>query len=435
MDIQIDTQSPIRQDVRVTVPVEDVQKAVNKQLSEIGKKAKIQGFRKGKVPMHVLKRQHGSAARFEAIDRIVNTSLGVVLEHEDLKGVVHVSQPDLAEGVKSGPVVFTFIAERLPDIELAGYGDIEVEQENVELDTEKLDARILALQEEHTSVVPVEDRTIVEAEDILIVSYHGRGSETAEKVHAHSQQIDLADPSLIAGLGEALIGAIRGEKKIVEITLPEDFGADELKGQTLQLEVEVEEIKAKSVPKLNDDLAKLDGQYKTLKTLKSNISKELNAEAEKTTEVEAKRRMVKELVDRHNIELPPLYVTAQAQQEAMGRLKELMGQGIDFRQMGLDPNSFAAGLEGEISRAISETLVLRAIAETEDLEATDEDIENWIKTTSESSGQPEPKLRAQLGKEGQMDQLKVRLTFDKVVESVWATTKVTMVDKVAGEEE
>lgn len=434
MDIRIEAQSPISSQVEVTLDEKEVAAGVNKRLKEIGKTAKVQGFRKGKVPPKLLRQKYGQTARLEAIDRLVNDAMPKALEHDDLEGTIHVTQPELTGGAMSGPLVFTFSAERLPELELGKVEGIEVEKVRVTIDEDAVKARLTALQDEHTDIVPVEDRDEVKADDIVIATYHGRGSEDAEKIHAHDQQIDLSDENLLDGFATGLAGAKKGEATTIQLQIPDEFGLESLRGTTIDVEVTVSEIKSKEVPALDDELAKLTGEAETIAELEQKYRDEMTAQAEEREEQAAKRRLVEKLVENHPAELPPEYVRTQAEQEAIGRLRELMGQGIDIQNMGIDPRQMAAGLEDDVKRSMIESLVLRKIVETQNIEISDEDIDAFLAEQAEKSGQPLPRLKAQFNDPEQRMRLSIRLQFDRALDFVWSRATITEVDAIAEDE-
>ena len=433
MDIRIDAQSPIASQVEVTLDEQEVAAGVERRLKQIGKTAKVQGFRPGKIPPKMLRQKYGRAARFEAVDRLVNDAMPKALDHEDLAGVIHVTQPELVAGVDDGPLVFRFVAERLPDVEPKGYEGVAVELKRVVIDDARIDERLTALQDTHTEILPVEDRDTVEATDIVIASYHGRGSADAEQIHAHDQQIDLADENLLDGFASGLVGAKKGEEATISLEIPEQFGLESLRGTTIEVGVTVSEIKAKRVPEIDDDLAKESGEADSLDALKTKIRTELEAEAKKREENAAKRRLLTAIVAANDTELPPEYVRTQAEQEAIGRMRELMGQGIDPKQMGLDPRQLAAGLEGDVKNAILESLLLREIAKKESVEVDDDAIEAWMSEQAEESGQPLPRIKAQFQAGEQRERLRIRLLFDRVLDFVWSKATITEVDALAEE--
>lgn len=434
MDIRIEAQSPISTQVEVTLDEKEVAAGVNKRLKEIGKTAKVQGFRKGKVPPKLLRQKYGRAARMDAIDRLVNDAMPKALEHDDLQGTIHVTQPELKDGVMSGPLVFSFAAEKLPEIELGKVEGLEVDKVKVQVEEAAVEARLKAIQDEHTDIVPVEDRDEIAADDIVIATYHGRGSDDAEQIHAHDQQIDLSDENLLDGFASGLAGAKKGEQTTIQLQIPAEFGLESLRGQAIDVEVTVSEIKRKEVPALDDELAKLTGDAETLADLQKAYRDELVAAAEEREEQAAKRRLMDQLVEAHTTELPPEYVRTQAEQEAVGRLRELMGQGLDIQNMGIDPRQMAAGLEDDVKRSMIESLVLRQIVEAQGIEISDDDIDAFLADQAEKSGQPLPRLKAQFGDPEQRMRLSIRLQFDRALDFVWSKATITEVDAIEEED-
>lgn len=428
MDVVVEELSPVSKRVSVTLDSEAIARDTDKRLAKVGKRVKIHGFRPGKAPAKLLKKQYGQSVRLDAIDAAVREGLNASLERDDLQGTIHVSRPDLKSGLQDGEaVVFEFIAERLPQCETTGYEGVEVQMLDVQVSDEDVAAELERMREQHVAIVPVEDRDTVQADDVVIVSYQGVGEGEASEIHADGQQIDLSDEALLTGFAAGLSGAKIGEQARVEVELPEDFSLESIAGTKVTLEVTVSEIKRREVPELDDDFAAEVGDSETLDALRADIRKRLEDNRTRNAEVGARRRMIEKIVAANPVELPPLYVEARALEEARNRLRQLAAQGLDLSILGDDISGFAQSMKEDVAGAIHESIVMRGIAVAQKVEVSDADIETWMKEQADRSGQPLARLKAQFSVPEARDGLRSRLTYDKVVELVWSMAKVEKV--------
>ena len=265
---------------------------------------------------------------------------------------------------------------------------------------------------------------------MVIVAYVGVGEGEVAEIHAEDQQIDLADPNLLEGFADGLVGAEKGKGKVIDVTLPEQFSLESIAGQAVQLEVTVGEIKRRDVPEIDDDLAAEAGDFDDLDALKEDIRKRLGEQREEAAKSDSQRRMIARIVESNPVDLPPLYVEEQAVQESRNRLMNLARQGLDVAKLGLDPRDMAKNIMDDVGRAIRESLLLREIGTKEEVKVTAMDIDAWLAAEAEKSNQPLARLKAHFASDEAKDQLRSRLLWEQVVELIWAQAKIEEVDEL-----
>lgn len=435
MEVRATRTNDISQQVEVEIEEQEILAATNKKLQRMAKSVRLDGFRKGKVPVSVVRKRFGASARAEAIEETVNAKVYEALQSDDLKETVQFSRPDVTEGVARGNVKFTFVAENFPEITPKDYKGVAVDLVRSEIEDAAVDTEIQRLQEELTALQPVEDRTVVEAGDIVRISFKGLGEGPQSELSQEDQEVDLGDENLIAGMAEGLVGAEKGGKKVVTITLPEDFGLEELQGKDVDLDVDVHEILVRQAPELDDSFAKETGKADTYAELRETIREDLLNARKKSNEDDARRRMLDTIGASNPVTVPPMYLSMQAQQQVMEQLQMFERQGIAWQDLGLDINSLIQASERDMEGSLARSFVLQAIAKAENIDVNDDDVDAEIKRMAEENDVPEAQVLASLGGDQAKDQLRFRLQMDRVLDFVWSEATITEVDELPESEE
>lgn len=435
MEVRATRTNDVSQQVEVEIEEKVILAATNKKLQRMAKNVRIDGFRKGKVPVSVVRKRFGGSARAEAIEETVNAKLYEALQSTDeLKETIQFSRPDVTEGVQKGNVVFTFVAENFPEFTPKDYKGVAVDLVRAEVEDAAVDTEIKRLQEELTALEPVEDRNVVEAGDVLRISFKGLGDGPQSELSQEDQEVDLSDENLIAGMAEGLPGAEKGGKKVVTITLPEEFALEELQGKDIEIEVEVHDILVRRAPELDDSFAKETGKADTYEALRETIREDLLSSRKKASEDDARRRLLQTIQESNPITVPPMYLSMQAQQQVMEQLQMFEQQGIAWQDLGLDINSLVQASERDMEGSLANSLILQAIAKAEDIDVSEEDVDAEIKKMAEENNVSEDQVLASLGGAQAKDQLRFRLQMDRVLDFVWSEATITEVDELPSPE-
>lgn len=431
MQVNVERTNAVSQQVQITIGEQDVKAAAAKKLKQTASKVKIDGFRAGKAPQELVKRRFGRQARLEAIEQLVNDAVFKALQTEDaLKETVQFSQPQPGSGLDAGDLVFTFVAENFPKIDVTDYKGVAVELERSVLDSDAVDAEIQKIRDEQTALAPVEGRTTVQAGDVVRVNYRGLGDGPQSEMEQDDQEIDLTRADLLPGVAEGFVGAEIGVKKAIPVTLPEEFPLEELKGAQIELEIEVLEILERKAPELNDELAKASGRADTLEGLRESIAKAQMETKTKSAEQAAKNRLLDAIVAKNPVEVPPLYLRQQAIQQVQNQLEMFKRQGIDWEKMNLDVNRLLEASTNDLEPQLKRSFVLQAIASVENIEFSEAEVAAEVARIAEEQGQPEARIVTQLGGQEGLSRLQFGKQMDRVLDFVWSAATITEVDSV-----
>lgn len=436
MDLSIIEEDEVTRLVEVRVPAEAVDAEVDRVLRGLSGRVRIKGFRPGKVPMREVRRRYGASARADGVRALVERSLVQALKDERVGGTVHVRQPEVREGLQSGPVVFRFVAERYPEVTPTGYLQLELKVPRTEVTTEDVDAAVEALRAEQERLVPVEDREVVEAGDVVVASYRAEGEGDVEQIFSDDQEIRLDDENLPEGLAAGVVGATRGEAKQVVIRLPDTFAIESLKGEEVTLQLTVSEIKRRELPELDDAFAREVGKGETLLELRTKLREELEEQRSGSQEAEKRKALSRKLRERNPVPLPDGYVRAQAMEEARRSLGgQLKPEDLRRPELMQFIQAFAQQIESDVRGSIHEALIMREIGKAEKLDVDQLDLDAWFDRVASERGVPVPRLRAQFSSEDAREGLRARLLFEKVQTLLLESATVIEVDPAELEEE
>jgi trigger factor len=411
-------------EVEVDVPADEVTKAFRTVLKRYQKLAKIPGFRPGKVPESVLRNRFGKSIRDEVVEAVLPPHFRAAIAE---KGLQPVSQPQVSNlQLEEGqPLHFKAVFEVLPQFAVDGYQDVKVDKPSTELTDAEFDAELDRLRDAHSTMEPVtEDRGLQDG-DWAQISFTGElhgEAEAAEGEDAKPQPIEGHDVSIEVGgkdtveaFTEALRGARPGQELKFEVSYPPDFGQKRLAGQTVAYAVEVRGIRKKVQPELNDDFAKELGNYESLDDLKQKLREHMAADKKQRVEVDTRNRLVDALVQKFQFPVPESLIQNQIDTRLERGLRALAAQGMkteDMRRLDFDRLR-----EVQRDSAVGEvkgTLLLDRIADVENIQVSDEEIERELQVISLQTREPLETLRDRLTREGSLARIREQLRREKI---------------------
>jgi trigger factor len=370
--------------LEIEVPPEEVARHFATAYRHVAERTKVPGFRPGKAPRNVIDRfaGHGSVLA-EAIEHLVSDSYGAALDQTD---VIPIANPDVdidpATVVEGQPVSFTATVPVRPDVELGAYTDYSFGLEVPEVTGEQVDQVIDELRDQQATLRPVDGRGAAEG-DIASVKFVGTiDGEPFEGGSADRLPVVIGEDRMIPGWEQNLIGLDIGGTKGFDITFPDDYRVEELRGKDAHFEVEVLDLRERLLPELNDDFAASVGDVKTVDELRAEI---LDA-MEKRAEAEARHvfgdRIIDFAVSNATVELPELMIANEVEIMSDELRSRLAQQRIGLEQyLALakqTPEELTAELREPATRRVKTLLVLSAIAEKEGIDASDEEIDAEI---------------------------------------------------------
>ncbi|EOV1927381.1 trigger factor [Listeria monocytogenes] len=402
---------------------EKVKEGLDRAFVKVRKTLNVPGFRKGKVPRQIFNQRFGEEALFQdALDILLPEVYSAAI---DEAGIDPVDTPQVnIESMEKGETwVLTAEVTVKPEVKLGDYKGLEVEKRETELTTEELEAELKQLQERQAELVVKEDAP-AENGDTVILDFEGFKDGVAfEGGQAENHSLELGSGQFIPGFEEKLVGLKAGDEADIELTFPEEYHAEDLAGQPVVFKVKLHEIKTKEVPALDDELAKdIDEEVETLDELKEKISKRLQEAKEESVAQAKQEEVIAKAVENAEVDIPHAMVHHEADHLMNHFAQDLQAQGLTpelyYQFTGQTEEAMHAQMEKDAEKRVKMNLVLEAIAEAENIEPTEEAIDEEISTLAEKYGMEKDAVRAALGDISELkSDLKIRKAIDVLLDS------------------
>jgi trigger factor len=415
-----------KRELELEIPAEHVTKATEKVAKDLARVARVPGFRPGKAPLPLIRRRFAEDIQGEVVQSLVPEYLEKAL---DEKKLIPVSRPavekvDFKEGE---PLRFRAVFEVLPEFELGDYKNLAVNIDAIETGDAQVDKTIEDMRERAATFVPIEGRAAKDG-DYVLIKLTGMPVGGGEPVQADNILCHIGAEETLESFTENLRGASSGETKKFRSQYPDDYPDQKLAGKAYDYVVEVQGIKEKKLPELNDEFAKdaagEKGGFSTLEEMRKLILKDLEAAKEDRQGAEAREKILEALVKQHDFPVPGALVDHQMNVRLERSVRALTAQGVDPRAVNID---WVALRNHQRERAVDDVkaeLLVDRIADEEKIDASDEDVENEINSLAEHSGESATALRARLTKQGVLDRMKSKLRSDKTIEWLYRNTRI-----------
>lgn len=406
----------------VNVDGETFEKAVNAVYKKQVKNISIQGFRKGKAPRKVVEKMYGSEVFYEdAMQDCYPEALYEAAKEADVKIV----KVDSLEAVEAGKDGFTFKATVIvePDMEINDYLGIEVTKKSTEVTDELVDEEIEKVRDRNSRMVTVEDRAAQDG-DVAVIDFEGFVDGTAfEGGKAENYNLKLGSGNFIPGFEEQIVGHNTDEEFSINVTFPDDYQAEELKGKEAEFKIKLHEIKAKELPEVDDEFVKDVSEKETLdeykEELKDTIAKRLKEEADKDIDDQIANKLM-ELLEG---EIPEAMFDNEASDMVRDFDMRLRSQGMDIntymQYMGMDVNGLKGMYKEEAEKRVKLRLALETVAKKENIEVTDADLDDEYSKMAEAYKMDVDKVKASVPADSLSEDVKVqkalKLIKDKAV--------------------
>lgn len=402
---------------------EEFEKGLEQAYNKNKNRINIQGFRKGKAPRKIIEKFYGKEIFFEdAANAVIPEAYSKAAQE---CGLDIVSQPDieLVQLEDGKPFIFSATVAVKPEVKLGTYKGVEVAKADVEVTDEDINAELDKVREQNSRTVNVEDRP-VQDKDMTIIDYEGFiDGQPFEGGKAENYPLTIGSHSFIDTFEEQLIGKNIGEETEVNVTFPEEYHADELKGKPATFKVTVREIKEKQYDDLDDDFAQNVSDFDTLDEYKDDLRKIISERKINEAKSNKETEVIDKIVETSEMDIPDAMVNTQVRRmadEFSGRLQQ---QGLSIEQYfqftGLTPDRLLADMQPEALKRIKNRLVLEAIVKAENIEVSDEDYEAEITKMAESYGMETDKIKEFMG-EYEQEQIKKDIAVQKAVDLVVA---------------
>lgn len=371
----------------VTVPAEKVDKAIDQAFKKVVKQINVPGFRKGKVPRQIFEQRFGVEALYQdAVDILLPEAYGEAINETGIKPV---DQPEINVTTMEKGSDMTFEASVVvePEIELGDYKGLEIEKQNVELTEEELQESI-DHQLGHLAEMVVKEDGAVEDGDTVNIDFDGYvDGEQFEGGQAEGYDLEIGSGSFIPGFEEQLVGVKIGEEKDVTVTFPEEYHAEELAGKEATFKAKVNEIKYKDVPELTDEIAnELDAEANTVDEYKENLRKKLTEQKETDAENNQKEEAISKASNNASVEIPDAMINTELDRMVQEFGQRMQQQGLNletyYQISGQDESQLREQMKDDAEERVKTNLTLTAIADAEEIEVTEADIDKELEKMS-----------------------------------------------------
>ena len=416
------TPNSCEREIAVEVPAEVVAKETDSLVQQFAKHARIPGFRRGKVPASVIRSRFAEDIKSEVVEKLVPKFFRERVEKE---GLTVVSQPKVTDlKIEEGqPLRFKATFEVLPPIEVSGYKEVRAEKPEVSVTDEEVEQYLKQLQEQQATFAGVEGRAIQDG-DYAQVSLESRakdGDAAQPPATMDDVLVHIGGENTVKEFSENLRGANAGDERSFDVTYPDDFQDERLRGKTMLYKVQVKAIKQKNVPELTDDFAKEVGEFKDLAELRAKIREQMEHEKKHHAEHEAKDKLVDELVRRNDFPVPEALVERQIDLRLERGLRALAAQGMRAEDMKkMDFGRLRAGQRDQALKEVKASLILDRIAEEEKIQVSDEEIDKEVEALATQAKQPADQVRARLTRDGALDRIRDRIRSEKTLDFLYS---------------
>jgi len=428
MDIQIEDVSSIRKKLSFTIPSDLVDAEIGKAYLKIAKTAKVKGFRKGKVPQHMLEQYYGAEMREQVVGRLINDSYFKALtEHK----VPAISNPQIVDsGVIEMGQAFTYAAEVeiKPEVEVKDYTGLKLQKEKFVADKEIVEKRLEEMQASRSELADSKRKTAKDG-DFTTIDFEGFVDGVAfDGGKAENHQLELGSGTFIPGFEEQVVGMKRDQDKDIEVSFPEEYGNKDLAGKPAVFKVKLKEIKEKTLPKLDDSFAKEHG-VDTLAELKKQLEESYLTSEKGRIDNDLRERMMNELIDKNPCEVPEGMVESQLEYMLGNIQARMKQQGMTMEMLGMSEESFAPMYRDTAVKQVQGSLILEGIARQEKIEVVDADFDEKMEKIAEMSQAPlETVKKYYMGDEARQG-LMAQIAEEKVIDLLLEKAKVKEVSK------
>lgn len=410
--------------LKITVDNNKFEEAVNKAYNKTKGKYNIPGFRKGKAPKVVIETQYGKGVFYnDAIDMLFPEVYPEAIKELNIDPI---DRPDLdiEEISKDNGLVMVVNVEVKPEFELGAYKGIEISKVDNTVSEEDVEARLNEMVNRNARLTSVEDKAL-ENGDTAVIDFEGFENGVAfEGGKGENYNLVIGSNTFIPGFEDQLVGKKAGEEVEVNVTFPETYHAENLAGKPVVFNVKVNDVKVKEVPALDDEFAKDTTEFETLAELRADVKAKLEEQAKNAADAEMRNALVEKVSANTEVEIPEAMVQHQIDNMLMELNYQLQYQGLNLEQLlqmtgrGLD--ELREERRADAERLVKSSLVLEAIAEKENVEANDADVDDELEKMAAMYNMEVEKIKSSLRETDIEDikgQIKIRKTLDLLVEN------------------
>lgn len=426
MSLQVEKLEKNMAKLTIEVGADRLDKAIESAYQKQKGKISIPGFRKGKVPRQLVEKMYGKEVFYEdAANMLIQEAYEEALD-ECEEDIVSSPKIDVTQIEAGKPFIFTAEVALKPEVKLGKYKGVKVEKADTTVTDEEVDEVIEKERESNARNIAVEDRAVKDG-DMTVLDFEGFVDGVAfEGGKGENYPLTIGSGAFIPGFEEQLIGAEIGKEVEVNVTFPEDYQAEDLRGKAAVFKCSVKEIKEKELPELDDEFASEVSEFETLAEYKEDVKKNLEEKKAKEAKENKEREAVEAVVDLSEMDIPEAMIETQQRQMVDEFAQRITMQGLSMEQYfqitGTNYQQMIENVKPQAEKRIQSRLVLEAIAAAENIEVSDEEFDKEIETMAEVYQMDASKVKEMLG-EKEMKNIRQDLAVRKAAEFVAENAK------------
>ncbi len=409
-----------KREIEVEIPSVEVARETESLIQKYQKVARIPGFRQGHVPASVIRQRFNEEIKTDVVEALVPR----YFRHETERLGMHpISQPRVSDlHLHDGePLRFKATFDVLPEIKLEGYKELRADKPEIAVSDTDVDAALNELRERHAAFNPIEGRALADG-DFAQVSLDGtpKSGGEGQPVHMDEVLVEIAGSNTMPEFTANLRGTNAGDERTFDVNYPEDAQDKRLAGKTFSYTVKIQAIKQKSLPELNDEFAKQFGEFANVDELRKRIHEQIEADRKHEAEHKAKDKLVDDLIQRNDFEVPEALVDQQVDIRLERGLRALAAQGLTAEQMKkMDLNRLRAGQREQAVHDVKASLLLEKVADLENLQVSDEEVDAELDALAKQTKQTAEAVRARLTHDGGLDRIRNRIRSEKTLDFLY----------------
>ena len=423
MSLQVEKLEKNMAKLTIEVPAEEFDAAIKNAYNKNKNKFRIPGFRKGKAPLAMLEKMYGAGIFYEdAANEVIDASYPKAAE-ESKEEIVSTPEIKVTQIEKGKAFIYEATVALKPEVTLGEYKGVEVKKAEAVVTDEDVENELTAARKKNGRLIDVEDGTIEDGDNTIIDFTGYIDDKTFDGGAGTDYPLVIGSHSFIEGFEDQLIGKKKGETCDVNVTFPAEYHADELAGKPAKFVVTIKEVKRNELPELNDEFASEVSDFDTLDEYKADIRKKLQEKKEQDAKVENENNVIEKVVENAQMELPQPMVDTQAREMVENYARRLQSQGLNIndymKYTGMTPEKLMEQMRPEAEKRIKTRLVLEKVVEVENVEVSDEKLDEQINEIAASYKLEGAKLKEMMGereKEQIREDLKVQAAIDLLVE-------------------
>lgn len=401
MSLQVEKLEKNMAKLTVEVPASDLEKALQSAYMKQRKKINLPGFRKGKVPRQMIEKMYGAEIFYEdAANELIPKAYS---DAYDESGLDIVSRPtiDVVQIEKGKPFIFTAEVALKPEVTLGEYKGLAVDKVSTRVTQKEVEEKIREEAEKNARTVTIEDRAVQDGDEVILDFEGFVDGEAFEGGKGENYPLTIGSGSFIPGFEEQLVGAEAEKEVEVKVTFPEDYHAEDLKGKEAVFKCTVHEIKAKELPEIDDEFAAEVSEFDTLDEYKADVKSKIKEQKAADGKRKQEDQVVEQAIENASYEIPDAMVDTQADQMANEFAQRIQSQGLTMEQYfqftGMTAEKMMEELKPQAVKRIETRLVLEAVAKAENIEISDEKLDEELKKMADTYNMEVEKLKEFMG--------------------------------------